>query len=112
MVDHGKLLQACNATHRLGNPGLNLSGVCDKLPKVQSHPFKVLSNLGFEVKLKLFLPREKLLNLKWFAPEIMFQVPTASHVASLLSQSTMPAILETPLHIRAIQRDLIISQKQ
>ena len=68
--------------------------------------------LGFEVNsdlMKLFLPREKLLNLKQFAIKIIYQVPTASHVASFLSifPSTMPAILETSLHIRAIQRDLI-----
>ena len=59
--------------------------------------------------MKLFLLREKPLNLKQFAPEIMFQVPTASRVASFLGlcQSTMTVILETPLHIRAIQKDLI-----
>ena len=39
-IDHGKLSGACNATHRLGNPGLNLLGMCDKLPEVHSHPFK------------------------------------------------------------------------
>ena len=56
--------------------------------------------------MKLFLPREKFLNLKQLAPEIMFQVPTASCVASFLGlcQSTIPIILETLLHIRAIQR--------
>ena len=38
-----------------------------------------------------------------------FQVPTASRVASFLGlcQSTMPTILETLLHIRALQMDLI-----
>ena len=75
-------------------------------------PSKVLPYLGFEVNsdlMKLFLPREKLLNLKRFATEIMLHVPTASNVASFLGlcQSTMPVILETPLHIKAIQRNLI-----
>ena len=111
-IDHGKLSQACNAPHRLGNPGLNLLGVCDKLPKVYSHPFKGVAIPGLRSKLRsneTFLAKRKYLNLKRFATEIMFQVPTASRVASFLGlcQSTMPAILETALHIRAIQRDLI-----
>ena len=64
-------------------------------------PSKVLPYLDFEVNsdlIKLFLPREKILNLKQFALEIMFQVPTATCVASFLSlcQSTMPAVLEIP----------------
>ena len=87
-------------------------GFVINFPKSILIPSKVLPYLGFKVNsdlMKLFLPREKLLNLKRFAIEIMFQVPTASRVASFLGlcQSTMPAILETPLHIRAIQRDLI-----
>ena len=57
--------------------------------------------------MKLFLPREKLLNLKRFAIEIMFQVPTASHFFLGLCQSTMPTIIKTPLHIRAIKKNLI-----
>ena len=61
--------------------------------------------------MKLFLPGEKLLNLNQFALGIMLQVPTASCVTSTsflgLCQSTMPAILETPLHIGTLQRDLI-----
>ena len=74
-------------------------------PKSILIPSKVLPYLGFEVNsgvMKLFLPREKLLNLKRFAIEIMFQVPTASRVASFLGlcQSTMPAILEIRLDSR------------
>ena len=74
-------------------------------PKSIIIPSKVLPYLGFEVNsdvMKLFLPREKLLNLKRFAIEIMFQVPTASRVASFLGlcQSTMPAILEIRLDSR------------
>ena len=82
-------------------------GFVINFPESNSHPFKGFAIPG--LRSKLFLPREKLLNLKQFALEIMFQVPTSSCVASFLSlcQSTMPAILETPLHIRAIQRDLI-----
>ena len=59
--------------------------------------------------MKLFLPGEKLLNLKQFALGIIFQVPIARSVTSFhgLCQPTMPAIPETPLHIRALQRDLI-----
>ena len=73
-------------------------------------PSRVLPYLGFEVNsdlMKLFLLREKFLNLKRFTIEIMFQVPTASCVASFLGlcQLTMPAILKTPFYIRAIQRD-------
>ena len=87
-------------------------GFVINFPKSILIPSNVLPYLGFEVNsdlMKLFLPREKLLNLKRFATQIMFQVPNASHVASFLGlcQLTMSAILETPLHIRAIQRDLI-----
>ena len=87
-------------------------GFVINFPKSILIPSKVLPYLGFKVNsdlMKLFLPREKLLNLKQSALEIMFQVPTASRVVSFfgLCQSTMPAILETPLHIRAIQRDLM-----
>ena len=87
-------------------------GFVINFPKYILIPSKVLPYLGFEVKsdlMRLFLPREKLLNLKQFALEIMFQVPSASCVASFLGlcQWTMHAILETPLHVRAIQRDLI-----
>ena len=41
--------------------------------------FKAISDL-----MKLFLLREKLLNLKQFAPEILFRVPTASLAAGFL----------------------------
>ena len=76
-------------------------GFVINFPKSILIPSKVLPYLGFEVNsdlMKLFLPREKLLNLKRFAFEIMFQVPNASHVASFLGlcQLTMSAILETP----------------
>ena len=43
---------AMHATHRLGNPGLNLLGICDKLPKVYSHPFKGVAILGLRSKLR------------------------------------------------------------
>ena len=87
-------------------------GFVVNFPKSILIPSKVLPYLGFEVNsdlMKLFLPREKILNVKQFALEIMFHVPTASYAASFLGlcQSTMPAILETPHCIRAIQRDLI-----
>ena len=87
-------------------------GFVINFPKSILIPSKMLPYLGFEVNsdlMKLFLPREKLLNLKQFALEIMFQVPTASCVAGFLGFCllTMPVILETPLHIRAIHRDLI-----
>ena len=87
-------------------------GFVINFPKSILIPSKVLPHLDFEVNsdlMKLFLPRGKRLDLKWFALEIMLQVPTASHVASFLGlcQSTMPAIPETPLYIRVIQRDLI-----
>ena len=48
---------------------------------------KVLPYLGFEVNsdlMKLACQEKKLLNLKRFAIEIMFQAPTASRVASFL----------------------------
>ena len=59
---HGKLSRACNATHRLGNPGLNLLGVCDKLPKVHSYPFKGVATPGLRSKLRsneTFLAKRK-----------------------------------------------------
>ena len=76
-------------------------GFVINFPKSILIPSKVLPYLGFKVNsdlMKLFLPREKLLNLKQFAFKIVYQVPTASCVASFLSlcQSTMSAILETP----------------
>ena len=63
-IDHkcSKLSQACNATHRLGNPRLNLHGVCNKLPKVHSHPFKGVSIPGLQSKLRFnetFLMKRK-----------------------------------------------------
>ena len=82
----------------------------DELSRCHSHLLKGVAILEVNSDLmKLFLPREKLLNLKQFALEIMFQVPTASHVTSFLSlcQSTMPVTLETPLYIRAIKRNVI-----
>ena len=82
-------------------------GFVINFPKSILIPSKVLPYLVFEVNsdlMKFFLPRGK-----QFALEFMFQVSTASCVACFLGlcQSTMSAILETPLHIRAIQRDLI-----
>ena len=62
-------------------------GFVINFPKPILTPTKVLPYLGFEVNsdpMKLFLPREKLLNLKQFAADIMLQVPTARFVASFL----------------------------
>ena len=56
------LLRACNATHRRGNPSLNLLGVCDNLPKVHSHPFKGVAIPGLQSKLRsneAFLAKRK-----------------------------------------------------
>ena len=79
--------------------------------KIHSHPVPYLGLKANSDLMKLFLPEEELLNLNQFALRIMLQVPTASCVTSTsffgLCQSTMPAIPETPLHIRTLQRDLI-----
>ena len=56
-------------------------GFLINFPKSILIPSKLLPYLGFEVNsdlMKRFFQREKLLNLKKFAPEIIFQVPTAS----------------------------------
>ena len=61
-INHGKLSRACNATHRLGNPSLNLLGVCDKVPKVHSHPFKGAATPGLRSKprsIETFLAKRK-----------------------------------------------------
>ena len=47
---------------KIGNPGLNLLGVCDKLPKVHSHPFKGVAIPGLQSKLRsneTFLAKRK-----------------------------------------------------
>ena len=113
--NHGKLSRVCNATHRLGNPSVNLLGVCDKLAKVHSHPFKGVAIPGLQSKLisnEIFLAKRKAFKSKTVCYRNhvpSFQVPSASRVANFLDlcQSTMPTILETPLHIRALQMDLI-----
>ena len=61
-LDDGKLSRACNATHRLRNPGLNLLVVCDRLPKVHSHSFKGVALPGLRAKLRsdeTFLAKRK-----------------------------------------------------
>ena len=61
-INHGKLSPACNATHGLGNPSLNLLGICDKLPKVHSHPFKGVAIPELQSKLRsneTFLAKRK-----------------------------------------------------